>query len=94
MASSSSCEYCGATLRSDEQQCSNCGAPNPGYVPPKQHNNEKPRTIEELQAFCAERGMPLQKMASTGRATSSSYTRTNPTAAGPSATGGRTRPTP
>ena len=62
MASSSSCEYCGATLRSDEQQCSNCGAPNPGYVPPKQHNNEKPRTIEELQAFCAERGMPLQKM--------------------------------
>ena len=63
MASSSTCQYCSATIRSDQQSCPGCGAPNPNYVPPKSGGSEhKPRTIAELQAFCAERGMPLQKM--------------------------------
>ena len=63
MPSSSTCPYCGSTLRSDQQKCPGCGAPNPNYVPPKQGGSEhKPRTIAELQAFCAQRGMPLQKM--------------------------------
>ncbi|MCR4771768.1 MAG: zinc ribbon domain-containing protein [Oscillospiraceae bacterium] len=65
MPSSSICEYCGSTLRSDQQFCPNCGAANPGYVPEKSAGKKaggRPQTIGELQEFCAERGMPLQKM--------------------------------
>jgi hypothetical protein len=65
MPSSSICEYCGSTLRSDQQFCPNCGAANPGYVPEKSTGKKsagRPQTIRELQEFCAERGMPLQKM--------------------------------
>ncbi len=69
MASSQNCEYCGTTMRSDQQVCPGCGAPNPNYVPEKETgprpggpSRGKPTTIEELKAFCAEKGMPLQKM--------------------------------
>lgn len=66
MASSLKCEYCGSTIRSDQQFCPNCGAANSGYVPEKPSGGEKkvhrPETIAQLQEFCAERGMPLQRM--------------------------------
>ena len=66
MAQSFRCEYCGSSLSSDEQNCPYCGAPNPHYLPGASiapaESWERPRTISELQAYCASRGMPLEKM--------------------------------
>ena len=62
MASTSKCEYCGSTVRSDQQQCPNCGATNPLYVVDTPRTIFRPKTIEELQEYCAERGMPLLRM--------------------------------
>ena len=61
-ASTSQCPYCGSTLRSDEKVCPNCGAENASYVQDMPRRIVKPRTIEELQEYCAERGMPLLRM--------------------------------
>lgn len=62
MASTHRCEYCGSTLRSDEQSCPNCGAANPNYVADTPRTVFLPKTIEELKEYCAERGMPLLRM--------------------------------
>ena len=66
MASSYFCEYCGAVIRSTDRECPACGAPNPSFVPEpapvRSRSGGVPQTIEELQAFCADRGMPLQRM--------------------------------
>ena len=66
MASSYFCEYCGAVIRSSDRECPACGAPNPSFVPEvapvRSRSAGVPQTIEELQRFCADRGMPLQRM--------------------------------
>ena len=62
MASTSQCKYCGSTVSSSDEHCPNCGAPNEGYVPDTERRIFLPQTIEELKAYCAERGMPLLKM--------------------------------
>ena len=60
------CEYCGEALSAQDRTCPQCGAANPHHLPedgvsPAGSGN-RPRTVEELQAFCASRGMPLEKM--------------------------------
>lgn len=62
MASTSKCEYCGSTILSNEKICSHCGASNPNYVVDTERTIFRPRTIEELKEYCAERGMPLLRM--------------------------------
>ncbi len=62
MASTSKCPYCGSTVRSDEQNCPGCGAPNELYVADSPKRITHPTTIAELQEYCAERGMPLLRM--------------------------------
>ena len=62
MASTSKCPYCGSTVSSDEVACKNCGAPNELYVADTPRVITHPTTIEELQEYCAERGMPLLRM--------------------------------
>ncbi|MBR5095229.1 MAG: hypothetical protein IK095_09045 [Oscillospiraceae bacterium] len=61
-ASTGQCPYCGSTLRSDEKVCPNCGAANEHYVQDTPRTIQKPRTIQELKEYCAERGMPLLRM--------------------------------
>lgn len=62
MSSTNKCEYCGATITSADQKCPNCDAPNPLYVVDAPRVILAPHTIKELQEFCAERGMPLERM--------------------------------
>ena len=62
MASTRECEYCGAPVRSDEKTCSHCGAANNMYIADTPRTVFLPKTIEELKEYCAERGMPLQRM--------------------------------
>ncbi len=62
MASTGKCPYCGSTLRSDEQNCPNCGAANENYIVDTPRTVIQPKTIEELKEYCAERGMPLLRM--------------------------------
>ncbi len=62
------CEYCGLYLKSDDKVCPNCGAPVPAVSPapaerePESYRRGIPRTIEELQAFCRAKNMPLGQM--------------------------------
>lgn len=62
MASTCKCEYCGATIATNDKECPNCGASNPSYVVDEERIVTNPQTIEELQEYCAERGMPLSRM--------------------------------
>ena len=62
MASTNICEFCGSTITSNDSKCPNCAAPNPLYVDDTAKIITDPKTIEELQEYCAERGMPLQRM--------------------------------
>ena len=62
LTSTGQCPFCGGVLRSDQKTCPNCGAENPGYVKDTPRIIQKPRTIEELKEYCAERGMPLLRM--------------------------------
>ncbi len=62
MASTGKCEYCGASVRSDQSSCPKCGAPNPNYVAETERRIFLPKTIDELKEYCAERGMPLLRM--------------------------------
>ena len=62
MASTSKCPFCGATLSSEDKVCPSCGAPNERYVADTPRTVFFPKTIAELQEYCAERGMPLLKM--------------------------------
>ena len=62
MASTSQCQYCGSSVRSDQASCPKCGAPNPNYVAETERRIFLPKTIEELKEYCAERGMPLLRM--------------------------------
>ena len=62
MASTCKCEYCGSTISTADKTCPNCGAANPLYVVDTEKIITDPQTIEELQEYCAERGMPLARM--------------------------------
>lgn len=62
MVSTGKCQYCGSTVKSSDQSCPQCGAPNPNYVPDGERTVFLPKTIEELKEYCAERGMPLLRM--------------------------------
>ena len=66
MAQKDRCASCGAFLSSQEKNCPDCGASNPHYRPEDAlspgGDGEKPRTIAQLQAYCAARGMPLERM--------------------------------
>lgn len=62
MASTSKCPFCGSIVKSNEKKCPGCGADNDMYVPEKSKVVLTPHTIEELKQYCAERGMPLQRM--------------------------------
>ena len=62
MASTNRCEYCGSTITSDDRMCPSCGAANPLYVVDLPRRVTDPKTIAELQEYCAERGMPLLRM--------------------------------
>ena len=62
MASTGKCPYCGGVVRSDAAKCPGCGAPNELYVADTPRTIFQPKTIEELQEYCAERGMPLLRM--------------------------------
>ena len=73
MASFDNCPYCGSVIRSDQTNCPGCGAPNRSFTPAPSPapapvpaaapgQARQPETIEQLQAFCASRRMPLEKM--------------------------------
>lgn len=53
------CDYCGSAIDETLEKCPNCGAVN---VHMQRSGNQVPKTIEELQAFAAEKGIPLEKM--------------------------------
>ena len=66
MAQNHHCAQCGASLGAEQQNCPQCGALNHEYAPAASSSparkGGKPQTIDELKAFCAARGMPLEKM--------------------------------
>ena len=62
MASTGKCPYCGGVVRSDETICPHCGAANEAYVVDTPRTVFRPRSIRELEEYCAERGMPLLRM--------------------------------
>ena len=62
MANGKNCAYCGTALGPGDEICPSCGAPNPHHVPGGEAGTRKPRTIEELRAFCESKCMPLEKM--------------------------------
>jgi len=51
MASTCKCEYCGATIATNDKECPNCGASNPSYVVDEERIVTDPQTIEELQEY-------------------------------------------
>ena len=53
------CEYCGSFIDETEEKCPSCGATNSKMV---RAAHGVPRTIEELQAFCDEHRVDLEKM--------------------------------
>ena len=62
MADNKKCPYCGSSVTRSDEICPSCGAPNMYYVSGSEGGARRPRTIEELQDFCASKGMPLEKM--------------------------------
>lgn len=62
MPSTCKCEFCGSIITSNDSKCPNCAAANPLYVVDTKKIITDPKTIEELKEYCAERGMPLQRM--------------------------------
>lgn len=65
------CKYCDSQIPDNAEFCPNCGAKRPQEsepdTPQAARNSAsaryaKPRTIEELRTFCAEKGMSLEKM--------------------------------
>lgn len=53
------CDYCGSIIDDTLEKCPNCGAVN---VHMQRSADQIPKTIEELQAFAQEKGIPLEKM--------------------------------
>lgn len=53
------CNFCGAEILTTDEKCPNCGAVNKNYV---RTSADTPKTIEELKAWCDERGIKLDKL--------------------------------
>ena len=53
------CDYCGSVIDDTIEKCPNRGAVN---VHIQRSGDQIPKTIEELQAFAQEKGIPLEKM--------------------------------
>ena len=62
MPSTAKCPFCGGTVLSNEKTCPHCGGENPHFVEDSPRRIFQPKTIEELQQYCAERGMPLRRV--------------------------------
>ena len=66
MAQQDRCAFCGESLSPRDRTCPHCGAENPGFRQESDlspaGSGKKPKTIDELKAFCASRGMPLERM--------------------------------
>ena len=63
MPSTIKCPYCGADVRSDEEKCPGCGAPNEFYIGDgAPFLSPRPRTMEDLKDFAAEHSLPLERM--------------------------------
>ena len=62
MASTGICAYCGAPVSSASLKCPHCGAANPLYVVPVRSAPMAPRTVAELQEYCAVKGLPLARL--------------------------------
>ena len=61
-ASTGKCPCCGGVLRSNERACPTCGSINTHYVLDTELLIRDPKTVSELQEYCAERNMPLLRM--------------------------------
>lgn len=55
------CPHCGAMITASDRFCPQCGKPTSDEQSPWQPG-DTPATIEQLSAFCAYHGMPLEKM--------------------------------
>ncbi len=62
MATTSKCPYCGGLVRSDEQNCPNCGGANEKYVAPGRALDLRPKSIQELKEYCALHKLPLRDL--------------------------------
>ena len=66
MSDFKTCEYCGLSVAETDPVCPHCGAVNRAYheaaASPQERVIERPKTIEEMKAYCAEKGMPLERM--------------------------------
>ena len=62
MAFITKCVFCSGTVRPDERTCPHCGGANSQYVPGGSVNFQLPKTIGELQDYCAERKLPLEDL--------------------------------
>ena len=49
------CEFCGSMINDTEQQCPNCGAPNPNV---RRSSGDQPLTISQLQQWYESKGLP------------------------------------
>ncbi|MBQ1489722.1 MAG: zinc ribbon domain-containing protein [Eubacterium sp.] len=54
------CDYCDNFLDDTMNFCPHCGAPVPHVI--RSASDRTPRTIEAMQAFCEERGIPAERM--------------------------------
>ena len=62
MTSTSKCPSCGGNVGSNERNCPHCGASNADFVADAPGHVLLPRTIEELKAFCAQRGIRPERL--------------------------------
>ncbi len=62
MVSFDTCPYCGALVRSDQQKCPGCGAPNDKYVAERVSPDLMPGTIQELKDYCSAHKVPLRQL--------------------------------
>ncbi len=62
MPSTMKCPSCGGVVLSNEKTCPHCGVKNTHYTEDSPRRIFNPKTIEELNEYCAERGMPLLRM--------------------------------
>ncbi len=51
------CDFCGSYIDSTQAECPNCGAPNSQF---QRTASDTPRTIEELKAWYASKGLPSE----------------------------------
>lgn len=62
MAFTAKCPFCGSPVSAYTRKCPECGAVNEYYVEHRESLPGAPETLEELQEYCAEREVPLDRM--------------------------------